>query len=201
MASDNRLLGKFGLEGIPAAPRGMPQIEVTFDIDANGILNVSAKDKATSKEAQIRITASTGLSEKEIEKMVRDSEQFAEKDKQRKDIAEARNQADHTVYASEKAVRDFGDKVGADDKAKIEKAVEALKKAKEGEDAAAMKRAVEAVNQSLHGVSQQLYEAAAKAQQQGQGAGAGGPAPEAPREGGAKKGGDEKIIDADFKTK
>jgi molecular chaperone DnaK len=202
MAEDNRKLGNFDLTGIPPAPRGVPQIEVKFKLDANGILNVSAKDTGTGKEQQIQITASTGLDEKQIEKMVKDAEAFSEKDKARKDLAEARNQADHTLYATEKALKDYGDKISAGDKEKIEKAVEKLRKAKEGEKADEIKRSIEEINQASHEFSKHLYEEAAKKQ-----AAAGGVPPEAQPnggagpQGGAGKPGDEKIIDADFKTK
>jgi molecular chaperone DnaK len=198
MAEDNRKLGNFDLTGIPPAPRGVPQVEVTFDVDANGILNVSAKDLGTQKQAQIRITASTGLSEKEIERMVKDSEQFAAKDQERKDLAEARNQADHAVYATEKALRDHADKLGAGDKEKIEKAVEALKKAKEGDQPADIKRAIEEVNKVTHEFSKTLYEEAAKRQAS---AGQTGTSSDGSKKPAGKGEGDEKIIDADFKTK
>jgi molecular chaperone DnaK len=207
MADDNRKLGNFDLSGIPPAPRGVPQIEVTFDIDANGILNVSAKDLATQKQQQIRITASTGLNEKEVERMVKDAEQYAEKDKDRKDLAEARNHADQMVYATEKMLKEYGEKVGASDKEKIEKAMEKVRKAKEGDKADEIKRAMEELNQTTHNFSKTLYEEVAKkrAAEQGQGA----PPPQAePKGGGQGPGGggggggpDEKIIDADFKTK
>jgi molecular chaperone DnaK len=205
MADDNRKLGNFDLSGIPPAPRGVPQIEVTFDIDANGILNVSAKDLATQKQQQIRITASTGLNDKEIERMVKDAEQYAEKDKGRKELAEARNHADQMVYATEKMLKEYGEKVGASDKEKIEKAMEKVRKAKEGDSTDEIKRAMEELNQSTHNFSKTLYEEVAKkrAAEQGQGA----PPPQAePKGGGQGPGGreggsGEKIIDADFKTK
>jgi molecular chaperone DnaK len=201
MADDNRKLGNFDLTGIPPAPHGVPKIEVTFKLNADGLLNVTAKDKGTGKQADIKITASTGLSEKEIEKMVKDAEQFAEKDKVRKELAETRNQADQVAYAAEKAIKDYGDKLAGPDKEKIEKAVADLRKAKEGDKIEDIKRALEEVNKVTHEFSKQLYEEAAKknpgqGQEQGQ-AGAG----EAPPRGGAKDGGEEKIIDADFKTK
>jgi molecular chaperone DnaK len=203
MADDNRKLGNFDLGGIPPAPRGVPQIEVTFDIDANGILNVSAKDLATQKQQQIRITASTGLNDKEIDRMVKDAEQYAEKDKDRKDLAEARNHADQMVYATEKMLREYSEKVSASDKEKIEKAMEKVRKAKEGDKADEIKRAMEELNQSTHEFSKTLYEEVAKKRAAEQ-----GPPPEAEKKGGGQGpggGGDggsgEKIIDADFKTK
>ena len=197
MADDNRKIGNFDLAGIPPAPRGVPQIEITYKLNADGILNVSAKDKGTGKQSDIKITASTGLSDKEIEKMVKDAEQFGEKDKQRKELAEARNQADQVAYATEKAMKDYGDKLSGPDKEKIEKAVADLRKAKDGDDAAAIKRALEEVNKATHEFSKQLYEEAAKKGQAAPGADA--PPPPA----GKKAGGpdEEKIIDADFKTK
>ncbi|HEV3028311.1 MAG TPA: Hsp70 family protein, partial [Planctomycetota bacterium] len=204
MAEDNRRLGNFDLQGIPPAPRGVPQIEVKFKLDANGILNVSAKDKGTGKEQQITITASTGLDDKQIEKMVKDAEAYADKDKERKDLAEARNQADHVVYATEKALRDYGDKISAGEKEKVEKALADLKAAKDNEKADQIKRATEAVTQASHEFSKHLYEEAAKKQAAAGGGGtqtgsSNGEAPQAAP--GAGKPGDEKIIDADFKTK
>ncbi|HZE98518.1 MAG TPA: molecular chaperone DnaK [Planctomycetota bacterium] len=207
MAEDNRRLGNFDLQGIPPAPRGVPQIEVKFKLDANGILNVSAKDKGTGKEQQITITASTGLDDKQIEKMVKDAEAYADKDKERKELAEARNQADHVVYATEKALKDYGDKISASEKEKVEKALENLRKAKDGDKADEIKRATEAVTQASHEFSKHLYEEAAKKQaaagdgtQTGPSNG-GAEAPRAASGAGSGKEGDEKIIDADFKTK
>ena len=202
MAEDNRKLGNFDLTDIPPARRGEPKIEVKFKLDANGILNVTAKDKGTGKEQHITITASTGLDEKQIEKMVKDAEAYSDKDKARKELAEARNQADHVTYATEKALKDYGEKMSAGEKEKVEKALEDLKKAKESEKADEIKRATEAVTQASHEFSKHLYEEAAKQQ-----AAAGGQAP--PPNGGGprpqandgKGAGEEKIIDADFKTK
>ncbi len=199
MAEDNRKLGNFDLKDIPPAPRGVPQIEVTYDLDESGILNVSAKDLGTQKSHQIRITASTGLSEKEIEKMVKDSEQNADKDKQRKELAEARNQAEHMVYSSEKMLKDYAEKISAGDKEKIEKALEKIKKVREGEDAQEIKRAMEELTKASHEFSKMLYEDAAK--QQKDAGGAPPPPQAAPPKPGGKDPGDEKIIDADFKTK
>jgi molecular chaperone DnaK len=208
MAEDNRKLGNFDLTDIPPARRGEPKIEVKFKLDANGILQVSARDKGTGRQQQIQITASTGLDEKQIEKRVKDAEAFSEKDKSRKELAEARNMADHTAYATEKALKDYGDKISAGEKEKVEKALEKLKKAKESDNAVEIKKSIEEVTQASHEFSKHLYEEAAK--QQGAAQAAGGPgAPPPPQNGGdpgAKAGskggaGDEKIIDADFKTK
>ena len=207
MADDNRKLGNFDLSGIPPAPRGLPQIEVTFDIDANGILNVTAKDKGTGKQQEIKITASTGLDEKDIDRMVKEAEQQGEKDKKRKELAEARNQADHAVYTAEKTMKEHEAKLSDSDKEKIGKALEQLKKAKEGESVADIKSAMEELTKASHEFSKALYEEAAKQSQQ-----QGGPAPDAqtqtqsssqgdPPKGGDKGEGGEKIIDADFKTK
>jgi molecular chaperone DnaK len=202
MAEDNRKLGNFDLTDIPPARRGDPKIEVKFKLDANGILQVSAKDKGTGRIQQIQITASTGLDEKQIEKMVKDAEAFADKDKSRKDLAEARNMADHTVYATEKALKDYGDKIPAGEKEKVEKALEKLRTAKGAEKADEIKRAIEEVTQASHEFSKHLYEEAAKKQGAAQAAGA-PPEPgngSGPRPAGGGKD-DEKIIDADFKTK
>ncbi len=203
MAEDNRKLGNFDLTDIPPARRGDPKIEVKFKLDANGILQVSARDKGTGRQQQIQITASTGLDEKQIEKMVKDAEAFADKDKSRKELAEARNMADATAYATEKALKDFGDKMAAGEKEKVEKALEKLKKSKDSDNAVEIKKAIEEVTQASHEFSKHLYEEAAKQQAAQQGAGA-PPPPEAGNgRGGAKGSGkdDEKIIDADFKTK
>src|ERR687896_1954770 len=139
MAADNKLLGQFDLVGIPPSPRGVPQVEVTFDIDANGIVNVSAKDKATSKEQQIRIQASGGLSEGDIEKMIKDAEAHAAEDKKRRELVEAKNQGEALIHATEKSVKEHGDKVPAADKQGIETAIEALRQALSGEDAETIK--------------------------------------------------------------
>lgn len=164
MAADNKTLGRFILDGIPPAPRGIPQIEVTFDIDANGILNVKAKDKATGKEQSIRIEASTGLSKEEIEKMKKDAEMHAEEDKQKKEAIEAKNMADTLVYTTEKALRDAGDKITADEKKPVEEKIEALKKVKDGTDTAAIKQATEELSQAAQKIGEKLYKAAQEAQ-------------------------------------
>ncbi|MBU5635965.1 molecular chaperone DnaK [Geomonas sp. Red69] len=190
MAADNKTLGNFELSGIPAAPRGVPQIEVTFDIDANGIVHVSAKDLGTGKEQSIRITASSGLSKEEVEKMVRDAEAHAADDKKKRELIEAKNQGDNLVYSTEKSLKEFGDKIDASEKQKIEEGIAALKKALEGSDADEIKKASETLMQASHKLAEAVY---AKAQA----AGAEGAEPQAePEAGGAAKG--EKVVDADF---
>ena len=188
MAGDNKTLGNFELTGLPPAPRGVPQIEVTFDIDANGIVHVSAKDLGTGKEQSIRITASSGLSKEEIDKMVRDAEAHAADDKKKREGIEARNQADSLVYQTEKSLKEHGDKIGADEKKKIEDAIAALKKAMEANDTDAIKAKSDALMQSAHKLAEAVYAQA----QAGQGE-AGGE-PHAHGEGPAG----EKVVDADF---
>src|SRR5262247_663899 len=160
MARDNRPLGKFHLTGIPPAPRGMPQIEVTFDIDANGIVNVSAKDMATQKEQKITITASSGLSKDEVDRMMKEAESHADEDKKRKEEIETRNHADQTVYAAERLLRDTGDKLAPADRGAIESAIEDLKRAIEKNDVADMKRTMEALNHAQHKAAEALYRSA-----------------------------------------
>ena len=157
MATDNKSLGRFILSGIPPAPRGIPQVEVTFDIDANGILNVKAKDKATNKEQSIRIEASSGLSDADIEKMKKDAELHADEDKKKKELIEKRNIADTLVYTTEKALKDAGDKVPGDDKKKIEEKLEALKKVKDGDDVAAIQKAADELSQAAQKIGEILY--------------------------------------------
>ena len=159
MAADNKMLGQFDLVGIPPAPRGVPQIEVTFDIDANGIVNVSAKDKATNKEQQIRIQASGGLGDDEIEKMVKDAESNAESDKQRKALVEARNQAEAVIHSTDKNLTEHGDKVDDATKSEIENALSALKEAKEGEDAEAITAKVNELQQAAMKLGEAMYQA------------------------------------------
>src|SRR5215510_11509920 len=190
MAADNKALGQFDLMGIPPAPRGMPQIEVTFDIDANGIVNVSAKDKATGKEQQIRIQASGGLSEGDIDKMVKDAEAHAVDDKKRKEAVEAKNHADALVHSTEKALAEHGSKVGEGERRAIENAMADLKEALKGDDA----EAITAKTNALAQASMKLGEAMYKQQQEGAAAGPGGP-------GGAAPGGEAKkddVVDAEF---
>ncbi len=188
MAADNKVLGQFDLIGIPSAPRGIPQIEVTFDIDANGIVNVSAKDKATSKEQQIRIEASGGLSDDDIDKMVKDAEDHADEDQKRREEVEVRNQAEALVHSSEKTLEEYGDKVAESDKSVIELALADLKEATEGDDLEDIKAKTEALTQA----SMKLGEAMYQAQQGEDDAGA--------TEGDAEEasGGDDDIVDADF---
>ncbi len=172
MASQNRTLGRFDLVGIPPAPRGVPQIEVTFDIDANGIVHVSAKDLGTGKEQKIRIESSSGLSEEEIKKMIKDAELHADEDKRERERAEAHNEGDNLIYTTEKALKDYGDKVGADDRRKIESAVADLRKALEGNDVADIKSKTEALKQASYRLAEEVYKASSS-QAQGQQAKAG----------------------------
>ena len=174
MATQNRTLGRFDLIGIPGAPRGVPQIEVAFDIDANGIVHVSAKDLGTGKEQKIRIESSSGLSEDEIERMVKDAEVHADEDKSAREAAEARNEADSLIYATEKSLSDFGDKVTADDKEKIAAAIAELKQAVEGNDSATIKEKTEALKQASHKLAEEVYrDAQQKASAESGDAGAG----------------------------
>src|SRR5213596_400077 len=197
MAAQNRTLGKFHLTGIPPAPRGLPQIEVTFDIDANGILNVTAKDNATGKDQKITITSSSGLSKEEVERMAKDAEAHAADDKAKREEIDARNQLDSMVYQIEKMLRESGDKISGSERGEVENALADAKKALESNDKAQMDRAREALTQASHKLAEQMYKAA----QPGPGAGA-GPTPEAgagPQPGGdgqAKK--DEGVIDAEY---
>jgi molecular chaperone DnaK len=160
MARDNRTLGRFHLTGLPAAPRGVPQIEVTFDIDANGIVNVSAKDMATQKEQKITITASSGLSKDEVDRMMKEAESHADEDRKRKEEIETRNQADQAAYAAERMLREAGDKLSASDKAPIESAVQDLRQAIEKNDIDDMKRKMEALNAVQHKAAEAMYRAA-----------------------------------------
>ena len=171
MARDNRTLGRFHLDGIPLAPRGVPQIEVTFDIDANGIVNVSAKDKGTGKEQKITITASSGLSKDEVERMMREAESHAADDKRRKEEVETRNQADQAVYGAEKMLRDMGEKVPASDRLAIETAVTDVKSAIEKNDPASIKGALERLTAAQHKLAETLYQQTGQAGAAGQGAG------------------------------
>ncbi|PYJ96772.1 MAG: molecular chaperone DnaK, partial [Verrucomicrobia bacterium] len=162
LARDNKTIGKFHLTDIPPAPRGVPQVEVTFDIDANGILHVSAKDLGTGKEQKITITASSGLSKDEVEKMRKDAEAHAEEDRQQREEIETRNEADNAVYRSEKMLKDNADKISGDDKVKIENAVNAVKEALKGTDVSTVKSASEKLNEAWQAVSAELYKAASE---------------------------------------
>jgi len=186
MAADNKLLGQFDLVGLPPAPRGVPQVEVTFDIDANGIVSVTAKDKATSKEQQIRIQASGGLSEADINKMVKEAEAHAADDKKRKENAEAKNHGDSLVHSTEKALSEHGDKIDAGDRTAIENAIAALKEALKGDDADDIKTKTEALGQA----SMKLGEAMYKAQQPSGDGAAPSTDGEAPK--------DDNVVDAEF---
>ena len=183
MAAYNKTLGRFQLGGIAPAPRGVPQIEVTFDIDANGIVNVSAKDLGTGKQANISITASTNLSQEDIDKAVKEAEQYAAEDKARKEEVDTHNMADQTVYQTEKTLGELGDKISADEKATIQAAVDKLKELNKGNDVAAIKAATEEVQQAFYKVSEKLYQ---QANPQGQP--------------GAQQPGDDGVVDADYET-
>ncbi|AKL95804.1 chaperone protein DnaK [Clostridium aceticum] len=184
MAADNITMGRFELSGIPPAPRGVPQIEVTFDIDANGIVNVSAKDLGTGKEQKITITASTNLSDTDIEAKVKEAEQFAEEDKKRKEKVEVRNQADTLIYQTEKTLKEMEGKINKEDEDKVKAEIEKLKKALESDDVEEMKKTIEDLNNAFHAISQQMYQQAQEAQQ-GEGTGAG-----------EQK--DENVVDAEY---
>ncbi len=186
MAADNKTMGRFMLDGIPPAPRGVPQIEVSFNIDANGIVNVSAKDLATNREQKITITASSGLEKDQIDEMVNESEKFAEEDRKRKELVEARNQADSLAYSAEKSLKDLGDKVEAEKAEEIKKAVEELREAAQGEDLDQIKAATDKMNSYMHELSSKLYE-----QQAGAEAGAA-------QESGEAASDDENVVDADY---
>ncbi len=194
MATDNKSLGRFQLVGIPPAPRGVPQIEVTFDIDANGIVNVSAKDQGTGKEQSIKITASSGLSEDEIQNLVKDAEMHAEEDKKKRELVEARNMADSLIYSTEKSVGEVGDKLDDATKADINNAVENLKKAMEGDDAGEIKKKTEELTQASHKLAEAMYSQAS--QQAGQQQEAGGPGAAGGEAGGGSQ--DDDVVDADF---
>lgn len=190
MAADNKLLGQFDLVGLPPAPRGMPQVEVTFDIDANGIVNVSAKDKATGKEQQIRIQASGGLSDADIQRMVKEAESNAAEDKKRRELVETRNQADGLLHSTERSLTEHGDKIGADEKAKIETAMAELKTALEGTDSDAIRTKTQGLAEAAMKLGEIMYKAAQ--------AEAGNAGAEGAPEGGAADSGDDKVVDADF---
>jgi molecular chaperone DnaK len=191
MAADNKMLGQFDLVGIPPAPRGVPQIEVTFDIDANGIVNVSAKDRGTGKEQQIRIQASGGLTDADIEKMVREAESFAEEDKKRRAAAEAKNNAESLIHTTERQLSEHGDKVDATVKAEIQTAIDEAKQAVEGGDPEAMNAKAQTLAQAAMKLGQAIYE-------KDQASAAAGGAEEGAAEGAQASGSDEEVVDAEF---
>jgi molecular chaperone DnaK len=190
MAADNKILGQFDLMGLPPAPRGVPQVEVTFDIDANGIVNVTAKDKATNKEQQIRIQASGGLSEADINKMVKEAEAHAADDKKAKELAEAKNHGDALIHTTEKAVSEHGSKIGDAERSAIENAIAALKSAIKEEDVENIKAKTNTLAQASMKLGEAMYKASQGGDGQGPGAGAAG------GEGEAKK--DDNVVDAEF---
>jgi molecular chaperone DnaK len=197
MAADNKTIGRFELSSIPPAPRGVPQIEVAFDLDANGILHVSAKDLGTGKEQSIKITASSGLTEAEIERMTRDAEMHAEEDKKRRELVETRNQADALVHASEKSLKDLKDKVDAETKGNVEKEIAKVKEAVKGDDIDAIKTAVEALTAASHKLAEFMYAQAAK-ETPGGGSGGSGAAGGGAGAGKTGKKDDDDVVDADF---
>lgn len=195
MAADNKSLGRFDLEGIPPAPRGVPQIEVTFDIDANGIVNVSAKDLGTGKEQSIRIQPASGLSEEEIERMVKEADAHAAEDEKKRKLIEARNQADTLIYTTEKSIRDLGDKVDSGLRGEIESKIAELKKVLEQDDAEAIKRASDDLAQTSHKLAEKLYQQSQGNAGPGPDAGAAGPGPQGQQSSGSN---DEDVVDAEF---
>jgi molecular chaperone DnaK len=203
MASGNRSLGSFNLTGIPPAPRGLPQIEVTFDLDANGILNVSAKDMATAKEQSIVIRGSSGLNESDIKRMVKDAEEHKDEDERRRELIDARNSADKLVFDTEKLVKEHGDKVGPSERSAIEAGIKHVKEVQSSDDTATIKRACEELTTATHKLAEAMYRAVPPSQA----AGAAGPGPSREAEGGGPgagpraadpAGGDGKVVDADF---
>ena len=189
MAADNKTLGRFELVGSPPAPRGVPQIEVTFDIDANGIVNVSAKDKATGKEQSIQITASSGLSKEEIDKLIRDAELHAEEDRRKRELVEARNHADALIYSTERSIRDLGDKVDAATKSRVEEAIQRLRKAMEGDNKEEIRRLSDELTNASHKLAEAMYQQASQAEGAKQSAASGGARATKP---------EEDVVDADF---
>jgi len=200
-ARDNRTLGRFQLTEIPPAPRGIPQIEVAFDIDANGILNVSAKDLGTGKQQSIEIKSSSGLSEEEVKKMTAAAEDHAEEDKKKREVVDLKNQADQLVYSTEKTLKEQGDKVSAETRGQIESAVNNLKETIKGEDADAIKKAIENLGTAGQELGKVLYEEAAKKQAASASAGQGSQTPPPPPEEEAKRKKPDDVIDAEFEAK
>jgi len=199
MAKDNRTLGRFQLTGIPPAPRGVPQIEVKFSIDANGILHVSAKDRGTGKEQSIVIKAGSGLSEAEIQRMIKEAQQHESEDKKRRELVDLKNQADHLIYTTEKALREYGDRVGSAERARIESALNSLKEARNGDSAPAIRRAMEEVTNASQEMGKAVYERVARegTGTQGQSGESGGTRAKPKAEAGSGKG---KVVDADFEV-
>ena len=196
MARDNKLLGNFRLDGIPPAPRGVPQVEVTFDIDANGILHVTAKDKASGKEQSIKITASTNLDNKEVDRMVQEAKSNEREDEERRNLIDARNTADGTIYAIEKSLKELGDKVPATDSGRIETLISDLKQAMEGDDTQSIRSLTEQLQQASHALSQQMYSEQAEGEAPGPNGDAGfdgSPAGDATGE-------DEDVVEGDFRA-
>jgi len=189
MAADNKSLGRFILDGIPPAPRGVPQIEVTFDIDANGILKVTAMDKATGRSQHITITASSGLSEEEVERMRKEAELHAAEDRRRKELVEARNAADTAIYAAEKALRELGDKIPADLKQRVEEQVAQVRQAMQGEDTQNIRRQTDALSQVIQQIGTAVYQQSGSAAPEG----AAGPGKQSPPEG-------EDVVDGEFRN-
>jgi molecular chaperone DnaK len=190
LAADNKLLGQFDLVGIPPAPRGVPQVEVTFDIDANGIVNVSAKDKGTGTEQQIRIQASGGLSDSDIDRMVNEAEEHADEDKQRRDLIDKRNHADAVIHATEKSMSEHGDALDAAEKQAIEDAIGELRSVLEGEDAEAIHAKTDALQQAAMKLGEAMYKSAQAEAEAGD--------PTADASGAGSEGGDDSVVDADF---
>ena len=203
MAGDNRSLGRFNLTGIAPAPRGMPQVEVTFDIDANGIISVSAKDKATGKEQSIKIEGSSGLSSEEIERMKNDAKEHAAEDLKKKELIDARNHAEHLAFQIEQQLKEHGDKVPANVRGNVESAVSALREQAKGDDADAIKKATDNLMQQAQEIGKIVYEEMAKQQQAAGGGGGGGAAPGGGGPAGetGESSSDEDVIDADFTVK
>jgi molecular chaperone DnaK len=197
MSGDNRTLGRFQLTGIPPAPRGTPQIEVAFDIDANGILSVSAKDLGTGKEQSIKITSSSGLSDDEVDKMTSEAKEHEGEDKKKRELIDAKNMADQLIYATEKTIKEHGDKVSADEKKEITDALEKLKSVKDADNIDDIKAAMDAVQQASQKLGEKLYQ---NASQQQAGPGQPPPTEEPPKKDDKKSGGDD-IIDADYEVK
>jgi molecular chaperone DnaK len=192
MAADNRLLGQFNLDGIPPAPRGMPQIQVTFSIDVNGILNVSAKDLGTGKEQTVKIEQSSGLSEAEIDKMKKDAELHADEDARKRKLAEARNHAHSLIHQTEKLLKEHAEKLDAGSKSAIEAAVTKVKSKAEGDDPAAIQQAIEELEQAAHAMSKQMYERGTQPPSGGEPAASGDDKQAGPQ---------EEVIDAEFEKK